>query len=136
MRKLVLLFILVTISIALFLIYQNKKTNIYVTLIDMEGYNFHFNDSVTPNINKMVITQEGKLSYQWWEIEIDSDKIETTSREKLYGNVICSPYFILYNFGWNRDLVTNLDKYRLFIIHREDGELFILPVKDIHFIIE
>ena len=95
-----------------------------------------YNDSIPQNINKLVITQEGEFSYQRWEIEVDSGEIRKIALAEQLTKLTCSPYFIIKNFGSNRRIVKDLEKFDLFLVKWEDDETYILPVKNIHFITE
>lgn len=137
MKKLIIVLIIsLILSIVLLIFVSNRKTNLYIVIQDIKGYNYTFNDSIPQNINKLVITQDGELSYQRWEIEVNSTGIRKIALTEQLTNLTCSPYFIIKNFGSTRRVVTDLDQFDLFLVKWEEEEPYILPVKNIHFITE
>ncbi len=136
MKKQLLVIILFVLLVSVIIIEKNKKTDLYIPLQNIEGYNIHFNDSSVQNISKIEISNLGELSYQRWEIFVDYTKTKKTTKENLIKHLTCSPDFIINNFGWNSDLISDSKRFRLFIIKWEMNEPYILPVKDIHFINE
>lgn len=136
MKKTILIIVLLVALLSGIIIEKNWKTDVYITLQDIEGYNFQFNDSIAQKISKIEISQMGELSYQRWEIVVDSTKTEKTNKENLVSHITCSPDFIVNNFGWNSDLIADSKRFRLYIIMWDKDEPFILPIQDIHFIVE
>lgn len=127
---------LLIMSVILLLLLNNRKTNLYIVIQDIKGYSYTFNDSIIQNINNLMIRQDGEFSHQRWEVEIDSSQIRKVALADYMTNVTCSPYFIIKNFGINRRIVKDLDQFDIFLIISEDKETYILPVKNINFIID
>lgn len=136
MKKTILLIALFIILVSVIIIEKNRKTDLYIPFQKIEGYNFYLNDSVAWNISKIEISHTGELSYQRWEIFIDSSKTEKTNKENLIRHLTCSTDFIINNFGWNSDLVTDTRSFKLYFIKWEKDEPYLLPIKDIHYITE
>lgn len=114
----------------------NKKIYLYIRLEEVVGYNFQFSDSITQNIDNIILYQEGKLSYQRYEFDIDTAKIKKVNIGDMSSHVTCSTYFITNNFGWNRDIIPDLSRFKLFFVKRENHDVYILPIEEVHFIIE
>lgn len=137
MKKIILVLILLILSLSALLILEfNRKTNLYISLQNIDGYNFQLSDSVTQNIDHIILNQEGKLSYQRYEFDIDTAKIKKVNIGDMSSHVTCSTYFITNNFGWNRELIPDLSRFKLFFFKSENQEAYILPIEEVHFIIE
>ena len=122
------------------IIQSTKKKDIYITFPDIKNYQYHFVDSTNiMNTSKIIISHTGELShmsYQWWEIEIDSKGIQKTDLETIGKIITCSQYFIINNYGGIKVCDDELNKYRFNVIKWVNDEPFILPVKKIYFVIE
>ena len=80
MKKSNLFCILSIFILASICVFQSfKKKDIYIAFDDIAGYHYRFIDSTDIlKTSKILITQSGTLSYQRWEIDIDSSKITKT----------------------------------------------------------
>jgi hypothetical protein len=136
MKKKVFVIVIILLLVSIIIIQKNSKTDLYITLPDTEGINIVFNDSIAQKINKIEMSLKGDLSYQRWEIMVDSAKTEKINKEKLISHITCSQDFIIKNFGWNRDLIFDTKRFRIYIVIMKLNEPYILPVKDIRFIVE
>lgn len=136
MKKTILIIVLLVALLSVIIIEKNRKTDLYIILEETEGYNIQFNDSIAQKISKIEISQMGELSYQRWEIVVDSAKTKKAKKENLVSHITCSLDFIVNNFGWNSDLIADSKRFRLYIIIWDKDEPFILPIQDIHFIVE
>jgi len=121
-------------------IYQAiKKEDIYISFEDLKGYKYHFIDSTDVlKTEKVLINQEGKFKNHFWEINIDSPNIKKAEANRIQRLVINSQFFIINNFGFYPNENGHLhktDKYRIYIIRQENENQYILPVKDVNFLI-
>lgn len=114
-----------------------KKEDIYIAFDDIAGYHYQFLDSTDIlRTNKILITQCGTLSYQRWEIAIDSSKITKTDISTFRKLVINSPHLIINNFGGIKDCEGTLNRYRFHVLKWENNVPYILPVTKISFVME
>lgn len=121
-------------------IYQAiKKEDIYISFDDLKGYKYQFIDSTDVlKTREVLINQEGKFKNHFWEIHIDSPNIKKAEANKIQRLIINSQFFISNNFGFygnENDHFHKTDKYRIYIIRQEKDDLYILPVKDVNFLI-
>lgn len=114
-------------------IYQtNKKENIYIYIEDLKGYCLEYsNPNDLLKTTKIQIRQSGKLSYQFWEIIIDTMNCKKINIESLQNKIINSQYFIINNCGGIGTKDHLLKKYKLNIIVYKNNEYYNLPVKSI-----
>lgn len=82
-----------------------------------------------------MITQGGERWYQWWQIEVDKERIRKTDFDNIRRTVINSQYFIILNVQPLKK-VDIFEKYRLFIIKWVNDVPYILPVKNIGYVVE
>ena len=138
MKKFKILCILSIIILGSICVYQFiKKEDVYIAFDDIAGYRYQFIDSTNIlKTSKILIKQSGKLSYQWWELEIDSAKIAKTDLFTYQKLMINSQTIIINNYGGIKDCGRKLNKYRFFIFEWENNIPYILPVKKIRFIME
>lgn len=89
-------FVIVILSVS-FCIYQaTKKENIYISFEDLKGYKYQFIDSTDIlKTREVLITQSGDRWYQWWSIEVDTDKINKTDINDVRRIIIDSQYLII-----------------------------------------
>ena len=134
-KLLCILSILILASICMFQSY--KKEDVYIAFDDISGYRYQFIDSTDIlKTSKILITQSGTLSYQWWEIDIDSTKITKTDMGTFRKLVINSPHLIINNFGGIKDCEGTLNRYRFHVLKWENNIPYILPVTKISFVME
>jgi len=122
-------------------IYQAfKKEDIYISFEDLKGYKYQFNDSTDVlKTEKILINQVGNAGNHFlWKINIDSPKIKKTDINSVQKLILNSQFFIINNFGFygnENDLLHKTDKYRIYIIRQEKDFKYILPVKEVNFLI-
>lgn len=134
-------FILLILS-ASFCIYQaTKKEDIYIALEDLNGYKYQFTDSTNIlKTSKVLIEHDLKAGNQFlWEIDIDTAKIKRAEANSIQKLILNSQYFIINNFGFygnENDHLHKTDKYQIYIIKQEKEVRYILPVKEVHFLVK
>lgn len=138
MKKCKFICSLVVIVLVSICFYQSaKKEDVYITFIDIPGYQSIFIDSTSiSKTSKVLIKQSGKLSYQWWEIDIDSAEITKTDMDTYRKLVINSQYMIINNFGGIKDCERTLDRFRFFVLKWENNIPYIMPVKQVRYVME
>lgn len=138
MRKRNSFYILTILILASICIYQIlKKEKIYISFEEIPGYKYQFIDSTNiQRTSKILITQGGTLAYQKWEVDIDSDKIFKTDITAVRKIVVSSQYIIINNYGGIKDCERNLKKLRFFVLKWDKNTPYILPVKQIRFVVE
>jgi len=119
-------------------IYQSvKKEDIYIAFADIKGYSYQFNDSTDVlKTSKIVIKGSGERFYESWEIDIDNQSITESDLNAYRKLVVNSQHLIINNYGTIKDCEKALSKYRFHILQWENKTLYILPVKQIHYIVE
>ena len=133
-------FVVVVLSVS-FCIYQaTKKENIYIFFEDLKGYNYQFIDSTNVlKTSKILIQHVVKSEDQFlWEINIDTANIKIAKPHSIQKLIVNSQFFIINNFGFygnENDLLHKMDRYRIYIIKKGKEVAYILPVKDVHFLI-
>ena len=73
-----------------------------------------------------------------WEINIDTVNIKKTDNNSVQKLIVNSQFFIINNFGFygnENDLLHKTDKYQIYIIKQEKGNKYVLPVKEINFLV-
>jgi len=118
-------------------IYQAiKKEVIYISFDDLKGYKYQFIDSTDVlKTREVLITQGGERWYQWWRIEVDKERIRKTDFDNIRRTVINSQYFIILNVQPLKK-VDIFEKYHLFIIKWVNDVPYIMPVKNIWYVVE
>lgn len=118
-------------------IYQAiKKEDIYISFEDLKGYKYQFIDSTDiSKTREVLITQGGERWYQWWSIEIDTEKIKKADADNIRRIIINSQYFIIHNVQPLKK-VDIFEKYQIFIIKLVNDVPYILPVKNIGYVVE
>ena len=131
---------LVIFILASFCIFQaTKKENIYISFKDLNGFKYQFIDSTDVlKTRKVLINQDGKFKNHFWQINIDATNIKKTETSSIQKFIINSQFFIINNFGFyptENGHLHKTDKYRIYIIRQEKDVLYILPVKEVNFLI-
>jgi hypothetical protein len=83
----------------------------------------------------VLITQGGERWYQWWSIEVDIEKINKTDLNNIRRIMIDSQYLIISNYGQGTN-VDILKKHHLNIIKWKNDTPYILPIKDIKWLVQ
>ena len=130
MKKSNLFCILSIFILASICVFQSfKKKDIYIAFDDIAGYHYRFIDSTDIlKTSKILITQSGTLSYQRWEIDIDSSKITKTDISTFRKLVINSQHLIINNYGGIKDGEKALKRYRFRVLKWENNIPYILPI--------
>jgi len=138
MKRGTVIWILSMFILASVCIYQSvRKEDVYISFTNIPGYNYQFIDSMDIiKTKKVIITQTGKLAYQWWEIDVDNTKITKTDLTTFRKLVVNSQQFIINNYGGIKDCEESLSKYRFFILKWENNIPYVLPIKEIRFVME
>lgn len=130
----IICFVLSLLLISLVVYKVIHKDHLYIYFEDLKGYSTEYSSpNDTLKSTKILIRQEGKLSYQWWELEVDRTKSESISTVDLQNIVINSQYFIINNYGGIGNKGYLLTKYKFNIIVRKNNDYFVVPVKSIRY---
>ena len=133
MKKYILLLFFTLIFLVVFSTYYfTKKEDIYISFIDIKGYQYHFIDSTEiSKIEKAIITQSGKMNYQRWEIFVDKKKITKMEVQDVYKLINNSQYWIISNYNSLSMGLKDLQNYRLHIIHWKNNVPYLLPISSV-----
>ena len=137
--NLLICFVIICILASLCIYQTIKKEDIYISFKDLNGFKYQFIDSTDVlKTGKVLINQEGKFKNHFWEINIDSPNIKKAEANRIQRLIINSKFFIINNFGFYPNENGHLhktDKYRIYIIRQEKDVQYILPVKEVNFLI-
>jgi hypothetical protein len=138
MKKYYLLVFFTLIFVVLFYAYySNRKEDVYISFIDIKGYQYHFIDSTDiSKIEKAIITQSGEMSYQRWEINVDTKSITKAEMLDVVKLIHNSQYWIISNYQPLGMSQKGLQKYRLHIIRWENDVPYILPISSVDIVME
>jgi len=128
-----LLFIIIVILVLKEVIIKEK---IFISLVEIPGHEFSYNNTNPSETNKVIYRRLGKESYKYWEFELDTSKVKRIDLDKIIKNDIVSQYWILNNFnGFSIDFdIKEMKKYKLYFIRVENDGAWIYPVKKTLFI--
>jgi len=130
-------FIIVFVMIFIIAYYYQKKEDIYIYFEDLKGYTFEYSiPGDTLKSTKILVKHEEKLSYQYWELNVDTSKIKKISPSGLQEILINSQYIIINNFGGNGIKNHLLNKYSIHVICQKGNMYYILPVTNLSYVME
>ncbi|WP_167619931.1 hypothetical protein [Maribellus sediminis] len=132
----IILSLLLTLGILFLLWFGNKKETIYIRIENISGYEYLF--GTINHSKKIVLRPLGRFSYQYWDLEVNTTKIEAIGYEAIEKFDVVSQYWIINNMngfqiGFDYE---KLKKYKLQVIRFENDKLWIYPISQVHFIIE
>lgn len=133
-----LIYLITLILLVSFCIYQStKKEDVYIAFEDLSGYKYQFIDSLDVlKTQKVLIKQTGKFYYQWWEINIDAQKIKKSDSNNIRKLILNSQFLIIKNCQGPGNNENIMDKYKIHIIRWDNEIPYILPVKSVNIVME